>query len=74
MSAIQKTLIFDIFDNFLSKYIPNGVMADITPSFHRPCAEIFKMASHSLGYGGMSARTSGSFYPTVVRSLNNVGL
>ena len=27
-------------------YIPNGVMADITPSSQHPCAEIFKIASH----------------------------
>ena len=26
--------------------IPNEVMSDIIPSSHRPCAEIFKMASH----------------------------
>ena len=27
-------------------YIRNAVMADISPSSHRPCEEIFKMASH----------------------------
>ena len=27
-------------------YIPNGAMADIIPSSHRPCVKILKMASH----------------------------